>query len=326
MRYLITLKPLEPFLFGGDNTYGNLGDKENGTYLVHSRLFPQQSAILGMLKKEMMTQAGFLTRKIRGEWVDQHFTEKAKLLVGSEKFNITSLSLQSFGAIKNISPIFIRRNGKTIIKQANIQKFKPKKVGDYYLLDGYSSKEDIFDNFVEISSATSYKTEDIFSFKEQTLNQKEASENSLYKKTSCTLKEGCSFAFYIEVDYDLKDSIITLGADRSSFKMQVLPTNETLQHHNDYLILLSDSYITVPLKGNCDFAITSEISYSSIIGKKGVHIDKKTNDKPFGKSDTVYLYEKGSIFINCSQKLLDNLNNKNLQKIGYNIHTQGENK
>ena len=67
MRYKITLIPLEPYLFGGDNTYGKIGDKENGTYITNSRYFPQQSAILGMLKKEIMTQSGALTRKIRGE-------------------------------------------------------------------------------------------------------------------------------------------------------------------------------------------------------------------------------------------------------------------
>ena len=75
MRYKITLKPLQPYLFGGDNTFGEIGDKENGTYLVTSRFFPQQSAILGMLKKELMIQNKLLTRKIKGEWVDRNKTE-----------------------------------------------------------------------------------------------------------------------------------------------------------------------------------------------------------------------------------------------------------
>jgi len=63
MRYLITIKPLEPFIFGGDNTFGKIGDKENGTYLVKSRQFPQQSAVLGMLKKEIMIQNSKLQKK-----------------------------------------------------------------------------------------------------------------------------------------------------------------------------------------------------------------------------------------------------------------------
>ena len=34
-----------------------------------------------MLKKEIMTQSGVLTRKVRGEWVDKHNKDKAKELV-----------------------------------------------------------------------------------------------------------------------------------------------------------------------------------------------------------------------------------------------------
>jgi CRISPR-associated protein Cmr3 len=72
MKFKITLTPLEPFIFGGDNTFGKLGDKDGGTYLVKSRQFPQQSAILGMIKKQIMTQSEVLTRKVRGEWVDKY--------------------------------------------------------------------------------------------------------------------------------------------------------------------------------------------------------------------------------------------------------------
>jgi len=87
MRYKITLKPLEPFLFGGDNTFGKIGDKENGTYLVKSRQFPQQSAILGMLKKEMMIQDGVLSRKVRGEWVDKHLKNQKQIVNEAKNYH-----------------------------------------------------------------------------------------------------------------------------------------------------------------------------------------------------------------------------------------------
>ena len=99
MKYLVTLSPLEPFLFGGDNTFGKLGDEINDTYLVKSRQFPQQSAILGMLKKEIMTQNNLLTRQLKGEWVEPKNKQKAENLVGVEKFDIFSKSIQNFGKI-----------------------------------------------------------------------------------------------------------------------------------------------------------------------------------------------------------------------------------
>ncbi len=319
MNYKITLTPLEPFLFGGDNTFGKLGDKTSGTYLVKSRQFPQQSAILGMLKKQIMTQDGVLTRKVRGEWVDKQDKKRAKKLVGSEKFDIEKSQLQDFGTIKNISPIFLTRNGKDYIKKVAIDKYIYKDG----LLENYNPKENIYDNFISIDNLDMKTSNDIFKPIEQTANKKGGQENSLFKKTSYLLKDDFKFAFYLESDFELQNSIVTLGADQSKFKLKVTQTNDNLEYQdkNGYLTLLSDSYITIPIKNNCTFAITSEISYQSLQGKKHSTIHNK-----FEKSTKIYLYEKGSIFINSSKELIDNLNNKNLQQIGYNIYTIGETK
>ncbi|MCT7609853.1 type III-B CRISPR module-associated Cmr3 family protein [Aliarcobacter butzleri] len=330
MRYKITLKPLQPFLFGGDNTFGEIGDKENGTYIVNSRLFPQQSAILGMLKKELMIQNKLLTRKIKGEWVDKNKTEEAKEFVGSEKFDFNKKELQNFGVIKNISSIFLQKENTIIIKKANLKKFPLEKIGDNYILKNFTAKDDIFDNYESLDKTLSFKVEDIFVSKEQTLNQKKTSENSLYKKTSYLLNKGFTFGFFLECEYELNDSIVTLGADRSSFVLTVEKSNEILENKNEFLLLLGDSLITLPLNEHCDFAITSEISYKNLIGKKSSmtkNSDPKKNkqNNPFLKSDEIYFYEKGSVIINPSSQLIDNLNNKNLQQIGYNTYTIGEN-
>lgn len=318
MKYLVTLSPLEPFLFGGDNTFGKLGDEINGTYLVKSRQFPQQSAILGMLKKEIMTQNNLLTRQLKGEWVEPKNKQKAENLVGVEKFDIFSKSIQNFGKIKNISPMFFIKNDEIFIKKVDIDSF------DFEdgVLKGYKSKIDIYDNFINITTNEKLTSDKIFKPIEKTANKKGGEENSLFKKTSYLLNDNFKFAFYLDCDCDLKNSIITLGADRSSFKMEVKEDNSALNYEDKkaYLILLSDAYITLSLKDNCDFAITSEISYQNLQNQKHAF---KHNE--FKKSDKVYLYEKGSVIINPSQALIDDLNNKNLQQIGYNIFTKGKN-
>ncbi|MBP6164088.1 hypothetical protein N5T96_09435 [Aliarcobacter butzleri] len=318
MKYLVTLSPLEPFLFGGDNTFGKLGDEINGTYLVKSRQFPQQSAILGMLKKEIMTQNNLLTRQLKGEWVEPKNKQKAENLVGVEKFDIFSKSIQNFGKIKNISPMFFIKNDEIFIKKVDIDSF------DFEdgVLKGYKTKIDIYDNFINITTNEKLTSDKIFKPIEKTANKKGGEENSLFKKTSYLLNDNFKFAFYLDCDCDLKNSIITLGADRSSFKMEVKEDNSTLNYEDKkaYLTLISDAYITLSLKDNCDFAISSEISYQNLQNQKHAF---KHNE--FKKSDKVYLYEKGSVIINPSQALIDDLNNKNLQQIGYNIFTKGKN-
>ena len=318
MKYLVTLSPLEPFLFGGDNTFGKLGDEINGTYLVKSRQFPQQSAILGMLKKEIMTQNNLLTRQLKGEWVEPKNKQKAENLVGVEKFDIFSKSIQNFGKIKNISPMFFIKNDEIFIKKVDIDSF------DFEdgVLKGYKTKIDIYDNFINITTNEKLTSDKIFKPIEKTANKKGGEENSLFKKTSYLLNDNFKFAFYLDCDCDLKNSIITLGADRSSFKMEVKEDNSTLNYEDKkaYLTLISDAYITLSLKDNCDFAISSEISYQNLQNQKHAF---KHNE--FKKSDKVYLYEKSSVIINPSQALIDDLNNKNLQQIGYNIFTKGKN-
>ena len=321
MRYLVTLKPLEPFMFGGDQTFGALGDKEAGSYLVKSRMFPQQTALLGMVKKEMMTQAGLLTRKLRGEWVDKQKQTKAIALVGSEKFNMLSATEQSLGSIQNLSPLFLMKDAKRYVKKVNIDAY-PYEEGK---LKNFAAKIDIFDNFACLDVDENLTSDDVFQSFEQTGNKKGGEENSLFKKTTYMLKEGFTFAFYLELDTELHNALVTLGADRSSFMMSVEKSEETLNYvdANGHLTLLSDAYITLPIKEHCDFAISSEISHRNLQGKKTA---TKKYDNHFQKSDTLYLYEKGSVFIGASATLLENINNKNLQQIGYNIYTIGENK
>ncbi|WP_295421673.1 type III-B CRISPR module-associated Cmr3 family protein [Sulfurovum sp.] len=319
MRYLVTLRPLEPFMFGGDQTFGALGVKEAGSYLVKSRTFPQQTAILGMLKKELMTQAGVLTRKRKGEWVDKEKHTAAKALVGSEKFNMLSETLQDFGSIQNISPVFLMKQEQRYIKKVDSDSF-PYVEGK---LENYDPKNDIYDNFVSLDGAHPVSSEAIFKAVEQTGNKKGGEENSLFKKTSLLLKDGFTFAFYIDMETELKSALVTLGADRSSFMMQVKETTQALDYHdkNGYLTLLSDAYITLDIKEHARFAITSELSHRNLTNKK--HVTKKN---AFEKSDTLYLYEKGSVFIDPSDALIRHINNENLQQIGYNIYTIGEKK
>jgi len=302
MRYLVTLKPLEPFLFGGDMTFGSL--EKSNTYLVKSRLFPQQTAVLGMLRKEVMIQEGLLTRKVNGEWVDN--PEQAKKLVGSKSFDFTEE--QDFGVIKEISPLFLMNGNNRYIKKVDIDKCEYKDG----VLEGYDPKENIFDSFSCIDDNKRLKQDDIYQEVSQVGIKKVSKEDGYFKKFSYLLKDNFKFAFYLDIDYELSDSIVTLGAEKSKFKLEVVKTEDKLKYSSKYLTLLSDTYIDIPLQDNCDFAVTSEISIRTI---KSVIENRHTT---FKKSKKLFFYEKGSVIFNPSEKLINNINNKNLQKIGYN--------
>lgn len=112
-RYLVTLKPVEAFFFGGERTfefYDENNKKELQNNIIKSSMFPQQTSILGMLRKEILNIEGLI--KENWDYSDSD-KEKIKKYIGSESFNINKKE-QDFGIIKKISPVFLARihNGK----------------------------------------------------------------------------------------------------------------------------------------------------------------------------------------------------------------------
>lgn len=323
-NYQITLRPLKPFLFGGDTTFGQIGDKENSSYLVKSMYFPQSTTILGMLKKEIMTQSGVLTRKIRGEWVDARDKQKAIELVGVEKFSFDTSGIQDYGAIKSISAIRLQKDSKPIFKMPNHSGISCK---DGYL-HGYNPKNsNIFNSYYMPIDNTYISEDEIFDKVSTVQNQKDKSsgeENALFKKVSLMLKNGFCFAFDAELDYELKSSFVYLGADRTPFEMSVKKQENLKAQFNfdkNLLILLGDAMIDGDIGLMCETAITSEVSFAYLTNKKGVQNSKRTSHNSFSKSKKYRLYEKGSIFFNPSAQLINALQNVNLQKIGLNLYT-----
>ena len=105
-RYLIYFKPLTPYFFGGEQTFG---DGENVNYFAKSNVFPQQTTILGTLRKEVLIQKGLFKENF------SDYTDDKKIrmneLIGNQSYNIKSPF--KFGVIKSISPLFIAESDNT---------------------------------------------------------------------------------------------------------------------------------------------------------------------------------------------------------------------
>lgn len=97
--YLIKLTPLDKFFFGQKKTFGD----DNANYFVYSSLFPQQTALLGLLRYQLLQIAGeeiFKDNKIQ----DEH---KAGELIGKQSFSPFVKDKLQFGIIQSLSPVFI---------------------------------------------------------------------------------------------------------------------------------------------------------------------------------------------------------------------------
>jgi CRISPR-associated protein Cmr3 len=101
--YLIRLKPLTPYFFGGENTFGEGGVN----YYVRSNYLPQQTTLLGFLRYELLAQNNLL-----GTDPDNP-KDNWRNLIGKDSFKETDEGFtKDFGAIKKLSPVFLS-NGIT---------------------------------------------------------------------------------------------------------------------------------------------------------------------------------------------------------------------
>ncbi|MDF2922154.1 MAG: hypothetical protein K0R57_1068 [Paenibacillaceae bacterium] len=108
-RYLVTFKPLTPYFFGGMHSFG-YGERVN--YLVKSVRYPQQTTLLGVIRRILIEQALPALR------ADRRYSEDEKKtinhLIGNNGFTFISEPAEpaSYGIIKSISPLWLVKEGQ----------------------------------------------------------------------------------------------------------------------------------------------------------------------------------------------------------------------
>lgn len=105
-RYIIKLIPRDKFFFGQSAPYIELEKDESEFYLRKSAFYPQQTAVLGMLQKQLLLQNEV---KFKNQLITKDSLNKAKSLIGSKSFSSKKEEPNDFGIIQKISPVFVSR-------------------------------------------------------------------------------------------------------------------------------------------------------------------------------------------------------------------------
>jgi CRISPR-associated protein Cmr3 len=343
-KYLIKLKPLSPFFFGGEINYNRDFDNEYKNYLVKSNYYPQQTSILGMLRKQVLKQEGLL--KNIGEYKKSDSDNNNKF-IGCESFNINKKKKQQFGKINSISNVFILQESKDkeykhivkvpkdikhdkevtkeyqSMKLSSLKSVKSSLEGEKgYELEGYDSKKyfKVVNKYKYLDSDKILDIEDIFIDVEQIGISKNKLDDAYYKKTSYLLKKNFYFAIYVNMDYKLKDDIVYLGGEGSAFKMMVEEIDKYIYQPCDLndgksekVILLSDTYLGDNPYKYCCYAITNTIVFRNRCTKKNTYKSENIKER--------YLFlESGSVlYTNNMDELINQIKSyENLRNIGYN--------
>ena len=101
----ISLRPLDKFFFGGEGSFreDDKDDSRRSTYLLHSRYFPQQTGVLGLVRNQRLLQSGLL--ESNASRMSKGNRHKAKMLICPQNF--VKEKTDDFGVIQRISPVFL---------------------------------------------------------------------------------------------------------------------------------------------------------------------------------------------------------------------------
>ncbi|RYU93040.1 type III-B CRISPR module-associated Cmr3 family protein [Emticicia agri] len=331
MKYLVTLKPRSKFFFGGDRTFTS---QERQNYYAHSTYFPQQTALLGMLRYALLNEYGLL---------EKEELDKEKL-IGSTGFDLNS---HAYGIVKNISPVFIVEKQHIWLSAGldNQDKISLKLSSDKNLkIDGFDPKKELKQQFISSDYTQSIQPLDYFFLDTpQVGNAKERNgktlQDAFFKHIYKSFKRDPAnyesrFAFGLEIETTEKVELTTiktvfLGAE-SSFTVELTPSKgifERIQSINDSLkdkganehkiILLSDSYIEdlAVLKNHSSFILTDAPTPFRFNKNK-----KSDYYKSITRSNQYHLLSRGTVIypkdIMKVTEILDAA--KAFQTIGYN--------
>lgn len=335
--YMITLTPIEPYFFGGELTFGTDDTRDGGSrYSAVSTYFPQQSALLGMLRKTLLIQSDCLTLHRKGEWVDKSRFSKAVSISGKGQFSYEDE--YDLGMIEQVSPLFIIQKDNYYLPDAKDQKLSPKLTPKCSVMlgnseqpclvfEGYNPKE--YSELILISSdgkirkSVSEMIQTIQSVGIKKSYSGEAQEDAFFQKTSFMLRDKASFGCILTLkdELHLDETIVSLGADHSSFKLSAYPFDtpfDQLFSHAfepkgiDRVVVTSETLLTLEAQQNALFILGERKSFRYLRGETGSPSKGK-------KSKRYFLLERGSvIYASDIEKLVSHLHQPHLQKAGIN--------
>lgn len=346
INYKITLTPLDWFFFGGETTYSG-GIETN--YYAESRLFPQQTAIIGMLRYEILKQNYLLN-------ADTSQEQKVKELIGTKGFNMVEQS--PIGQILSISPIFLQRANSLyykaplcidnikFIENTNVYLNGRKNYLPTYVDNGKSCYNNC-NEWLSLNPDSSVKSidveKDVFSFKTKigiTKSKKQNDEDGkdgYYKGKYCMLKSGYSFVFFAQLGTKLNHvSLVYLGAERSLFRMEAEEVGSSentarfweqefnsIPSKKGRLLFISDAFVPNKILQLCKFMFSDTIPFRYICREWRPKRNYASLNKEKERSGKFNLIRRGSVLFYDDEILADitaELNNNYLQNFGYNIY------
>ena len=336
--YLVKLKPMEPYFFGNEKTFGFSGEKNQGqmrnSYYIKSERTPLQTTLLGAMRYLFL-----LTKTYR-------LDDANKARVGYRSFDVDAED-QTFGKIAGVSPLFLlKESEKLVVAPFDCDNRKDKDTNEFisrsYVPFGsyreiktsrgrklytpeYVAKNGIRDCYMNVDDGSLTPAGDIFIYEDRVGNKKQlqgkSGDKSFFKKQYCNLKKDYAFGFYLTLDDTMTPpkgvSSLFLGQGKSLFSVTFREETDEIDEKladllgRNALYFRSDSFVYSDIYAFADFAVTQLRDYRAYKTSAGGRVEK---------GDKLHkLIKAGSVLIvsdtDACKKMIAR---KNCQIIGFN--------
>lgn len=347
MRLLFKMKPLEPYFLGGERIF--LFDEQKkddissgSSYFIRSQLVPQQTTLLGMLRKQLLKVNGLYHENF-SDYKNEDEGKRVSV-IGEKSFEMGN-GAQSFGHIEKVEPVFIMDGENPLLplpfdmnNTDESGKYTPctypenEKVkvsldgvngcGDKVYPKEYESKIGIADGFANPDGAV-FKNDDIFVKDVHTqinlkIRDSDDPGGGLFRKEYVMFKKpSLRFAFCASIADESakklceKPDIVTIGQGKSPFLLTA-EVNEKIKFTNydnsssnrQRIICLSDAVLTGDVYNDCSFAFVKTKSFRSLsFNEKG----KGDASKRYSATARYTVVCAGSVFITNGKEQTEEL-------------------
>ena len=333
--FFVEIIPTGYYFFGNERTFTTTQKDKYGAvvsnYFAESNLYPQQTALLGMLRHSLL----ILYNRLEASDVDK------SEIIGDENFNV--LKDSPYGIINNLSPLVvfkksenkfllpagldhqIYKEGKVMLDYTDVQVsgFNGSFTSTLPVLKHFRYKENL-NNYLT-DGTTIYTEKEIFKSVTKTGVDKDRIDEAFYKQTFKGLCKGYSFGLWVNftdaLDVSmLKDIIIPFGADQGLFKLKFhtdkenVLVDDTKATSFKKIVLLSDAWVEEDIFKKIAFGITAFTPFRFIDTPKNNFYKLGTGSK----SKKYSLLQRGSVLYPKEGFDITNLNKPAMQRIGYN--------
>lgn len=241
--YKVTFTPSGPYFFGNEKTFGypgqDVGGALNNRYFIRGEALPSQTTLLGALRYMLLPLKGY-----------GNLAEKVNVdAVGKESYHINAGTVQNFGRIRSLSPLFLTKGTEIFVPtpfdhnsdEPGFTKIeengKPKKIyyytpfqnyiglttpdGEKLYTEDFNVKKGVTDSFVSLTDL--HLEDDLFDSEVRVGILRRSTEDGFFKKEYRVLKKGYSFAVFAGIDGDSLDGrceIVSLGQGKVPFAVR----------------------------------------------------------------------------------------------------------